>query len=644
MFESVRRHRKWLMPVLSVAVFLPFVFSGIYGFTRFINDDNTVAKIDGESITQQELEIAHRERVERMLQMLGPNADSRMFDAPQARASTLDTMLSEKAIQHEAARLHIAISDLRLKELIGAVPQFQQNGKFDYDTYLRLLQARGFSEASFEARVRADLGRQTLDAGVTAGSMTPRTVLERLLALENERRQVRRLQFRLEDYISRTKVSEDAIKSEYESNKDLYRTAESVKAEFLVLRLDDLAARTPVSEALLHEYYEKNKSRWANPEQRRASHILITAGKDGSAPDKAAARKLAEELLQQVRAKPGDFARLAREKSKDPGSAAAGGDLGWFGRAMMTKPFEDAAFALKQGQISDVVQSDFGYHIILVTGVKAAQAKPFEEVRPVIEAEMRKQAAQKSYADLADQFTNFVYEQSDGLAGAAEKFKLPLKTVDDLTRQGLPQQPESAAIFTPAVLDAVFSADALERHHNTKAIDIGNNSLVSVHVVQYRPATVRALDQVHAAIKTKLEQSAAVQLARQAGEARLAQLRQAPDDKGFEAARELGRRDTDFLPAVAIKTVMTVPADHLPTYLGLEQPDGAYAIIHVLGATSVSSSPDAPRADLEKALTQRTASAEESEYVQALRERFDARVIRTDLRAGGKGGNSPTKP
>lgn len=644
MFESVRRHRKWLMPVLAVVVFLPFVFSGIYGFTRFMSDDNTVAKINGETITQQELEIAHRERVERLMQMLGPNADSRVFDAPQARASTLDGMLSEKAVEHEAAHLRISISDARLKELIAAVPQFQQNGKFDYDTYLRLLQSRGFSEASFEARVRRDLGRQTLDGGITAGAMAPRTVIEHLVALENERRQVRRLQFRPQDFLGRTKISADAIKSEYESNKDLYRTPESVKAEYVVLRLDDLAARTPVSEAALREYYEKNKSRWSTAEQRRASHILITFGKDGSAPDKAGARKMAEQLLQQVRGKPGDFARLAREKSKDPGSAPAGGDLGWFGRAMMTKPFEDAVFALKQGQISDVVESEFGYHIIMVTGLKPAQAKPFEEVRPIIEAEMRKQAAQKSYAELAEQFTNFVYEQSDGLAAAAEKFKLPLRTIDDLTRQGVPQQSEKAAVFTPTVLDAVFSADALERHHNTKAIDIGNNSLVSVHVVQYRPATVRALDEVRGAITTKLEQAAAVQLARQAGEARLAQLRQSADDKGFEPARELGRRDADFLPPAAINTAMTVPVDRLPTYVGLEQPDGAYAIIHVIGVSSANSGGDAARFGIEKTLTERTAAAEESEYVQALRERFDARVIRTDLRVAGKAGSSSPKP
>jgi len=643
MFESIRRHRNWLMPVLSVVVFLPFVFSGIYGFTRFVGDENTVAKIDGENISQQELEIAQRERVERMVQMLGPNVDTRLFDTPQARAATLDSLLSEKAIDHEAARLRLSISNARLQELIGSVPQFQQNGKFDYETYLRLLAARGFSESSFEARVRTDVGRQTLDAGVTAGAMLPQTVLARLQALDSERRQIRRLQFRPEEFLGKTSISEDAIRSDYEANKDLYRTPEHAKVEYLVLRLDELAARTPVSETALRDYYEQNKSRWAGAEQRRASHILITAGKDGSAPDKVAARAMAEDLLRQVRAKPADFARLAREKSKDPGSAEKGGDLGWFGRSMMTKPFEDAAFALKEGQISDVVESDFGFYIILVTGVKDTQAKPFEEVRPTIESQLRKQAAQKTYADLAEQFTNFVYEQSDALTAAAEKFKLPVQTIDNLTRQGVPGQPDKAAIFTATVLDAVFSPDALEKHHNTKAIDIGNNALVSVHVAQYTPAAVRPFDEVHAAIKAKLERAAAAQLARQAGEARLGQLRQAADDKGFEPVRDLGRRDTQFLPTAAINAIMTVPAQGLPSYLGVDQPDGAYAIVHVLSVSSASAGGDAARVAEEKALSERIANAEQSEYVQALRERFDARVTRADLSAAGKGGG-PAKP
>jgi len=632
MFDTIRNHRNWLMPLLMVGVVLPFILSGVYGFSQFLRDDNSVARIDGENISQQDLEIAQRERIERMVQMLGPNVDTRMFDTPQMRAATLDGMLTDKAVEHEIKELHLSVSDAHLKELIGGIPQFQVNGKFDYETYLRLLAARGFTEASFEARVRADVGRQILEGGVTSGAFVPRTVLAQLRALDSERRQVRRLLFKPEDFLVKTAIDEAAIKADYDANKDLYRTPEHAKAEYVVLRVADLAARASVTEAAMRDYYEQNKARWAGVEERRASHILITAGKDGSAPDKAAARKLADDLLRQVRAKPADFARLAKEKSKDPGSADKGGDLGWFGRGMMTKPFEDAAFALKSGQISDVVETDFGFHIIEVTGTKGTETKPFDEVRPTIEAEMRKQAAQKTYADLADKFTNFVFEQSDGLAAAATKFDLPLQTVDNLTRQGLPQQPDKAATFTPAVLDAVFSPDSLEKHHNTKAIDIGSSSLVSVHVTGYTPSVVRPLDEVRPAILAKLQHQAAVKLAHDAGEARLAQLRKDADDSGFEAVHDLGRRDTTYLPPAAVTAVMALAADHLPGYTGFDQPDGAYGIVHVLGVTHVEPT-EAERAALDKNWGERIVNADQTSFVQSLRDRFGARVLRADLSA-----------
>lgn len=635
MFDTIRNHRNWLMPVLSLLVFLPFVLGGVYGFSQFLREDNSVAKVDGEQISQQDLETAQRERIERMVQMLGPNVDTRMFDTPQVRAATLDTLISDKAIEHEVKRLNLTVSDARLKELIGGIPQFQVNGKFDYETYLRLLAGRGFTEASFEARVRGDVGRQLLDSGVTAGAFVPKAVTAQLQALDSERRQVRRLAFRPDDFLAKTNVDEAAIKADYDANKDLYRTPEHAAVEYVVLRVADLAARATVTDAAMREYYDKNTARWAGVEQRRASHILITAGKDGSAPDKAGARKIAEDLLRQVRARPADFARLAREKSKDPGSADKGGDLGWFGRAAMVKPFEDAAFALKEGQISDVVESDFGFHIIQVTGVKGAGTKPFDEVRPTIEAEMRKQAAQKSYAEMADQFTNFVFEQSDGLAAAATKFGLPLQTLDNLTRQGVPQQPDKAALFTPAVLEAVFAPDAVEKHHNTKAIDIGNSSLISVHVKQYTPSAVRPLDEIRPAIQAKLQHLAAAKLAREAGEARLAQLRKEADDSGFEAVHDLSRRDTAYLPAKAITVVMGEPAGKLPSYVGVDQADGSYAIVHVLGVTHADVS-DADRAALEKSVAERIANAEQQAYVQAVRERLDARVTRADLSAPAK--------
>lgn len=640
MFDTVRNHRAWLMPLLTVVVFVPFVLAGgvMTGFIDlFRKDDNTVAKIDGESITQQELEAAQRERIDRLVQMLGPNVDTKMFDTPQVRAATLDTILSDKAVEHEVSHLHLAVTNDRMKEIIGGIAQFQVNGKFDYETYLRLLASRGFTEASFEERVRADLGRQTFDGAVGGGTLLPRTVVDQLRALDTERRQVRRLQIKPDDFLAKASVGDAAIKSDYDANKDLYRTAEHAKAEYLVLRLADLAARETITEAAMREVYDGSKARWAGTEQRRASHILITAGKDGSAPDKAAARKMAEDVLHEVRAHPADFARIAKQKSKDPGSAGQGGDLGWFGRGMMTKPFEDAAFALKDGQTSDVVESDFGFHIIQITGVKGAGTKPFEEVRATIEAEMRKQAAQKRYAEIADQFSNFVFEQADGLSAAAAKFQLPLQTVEGLTRQGLPQQPDKAAIFTPAVLDAVFSPDALERHHNTKAIDVGSNTLVSVRVTEYVPSAVRPLEEMRAAILAKLQHREAVNLAHEAGEARLGQLRKQADDSGFEPVRDVGRRDGAGLAPATVTALMAVPADKLPSYLGADQPDGSFAILHVVGVSHVDAGTEAERAAQEKSWLDRIASGEQASYVQALRERYDARITRADLSSAAKG-------
>lgn len=635
MFESIRSQRRWLMPLLSALVFLPFIFSGVYGFTRYVSEDNAVAKIDGESISPQELDDAQRQRIEQMRKQFGNNFDARIFETPQIRALTLDSLLNQKALEHAVTRLRLEPSDARVRALIAANPTFQVDGRFDYETYSRLLSTAGISQEAFESRVRFEAGQQALEEGLGGGALVPRTVAERLRALENERRQARRLVFPPEEYLARAQISDESVKADYEANRDAYRLPEHAKVQYLVLSVEELAARAPVSEAAVRQYYEANMARWTGAEQRRASHILVTYGKDGSAKDKPAARALAERLLRELRAKPSDFARVAREQSMDKFSRAQGGDLGWFGRGMMTKPFEDAAFALKPGQISDVVESDFGFHIIELTGLKAAQPRPFEDVRATIEHELRMQAAQRTFAETAEQFSNYVYEQADSLAGAAQKFGLPLQTVDGLTRLGLPREDKQAWVFTPAVLDALFAPDATERHHNTKAIEVGNNALVSAHVVDYVPSTVQPFEEARAAVRAKLARAEAARLARAAGEARLAQLRRQPDDAGFEPVHETSRADTQYLPRAGLVAVMGVPAHELPEYVGIDRPDGAYVIVHVLGATSV---PGEGNTAAEEATWRRdVADADRHAYVQAMRERFDARITNRELAAAAKG-------
>lgn len=646
MFDSIRSHRRWLMFFLLLLVFPSFIVTGIYGYNQFVSGENAVAKVGGQAISQQELDAAHREQMDRLRGMFGDQFDARAFDTPQARAATLENLLTERALQREAAKEHVQISEELLRTIIAAEPAFHNNkdGSFDYDRYKQLLAAQGLTERGFEQRVREDLARQTLLRGVAASAIVPATVAEQLRHLAEEQRQVRELRFAPQEYLAKVSIDDGQIKSFYEANQRDFQTPESIKAEYLLLTLDDVAAQTAaVSEADARAYYDQNQGRYGQDEQRRASHILLTAGEGGSAKDKAGARKKAEELLAQLRGNPGEFDKLAREHSKDPGSAAQGGDLGWFGRGMMVKPFEDAAFGLKEGQISDVVESDFGFHLIRLTGVKPAQVKPFDEVRREIEADLKRQAASKRFGEMAEQFSNGVYEQPDDLKSTADRLKLAVHAVTALTRAGLPAQPGAPQIFTPRVIEALFTADSLAGKRNIEAVEVAPNTLVSARVVEHRPAAVRPLAEVQAAIKAQLAQREAARLAREAGEQKLAALQKAVADAGFGPPRSLSRVRPEGLPQAAVNAVMRVPADKLPAFVGAELDGGSYGVFQVLSARMPEQEDPAQRQAQARALAQTFGAADDAAYAAALRSKHRAQIVRGDHPAEPSAADTPAK-
>ena len=637
MFDSIRSHRRWLMIFLLLLVFPSFVVTGIYGYNQFVARENAIAKVGGQPVTQAELDMAHREQLDRLRSMFGDQFDARMFDTPQARAATLENVLSERALQLEARAEHVLVSEERLREVIAGEQAFQQDGKFNYDRYRQLLAAQGLSELGFEQRVQADLARQTLLQAVAASAVVPRAVSEQVRRLAEEQREVRELRFEPKDFRSGLVISDDQVRAFYEANQKDFQTPESVKAEYVILTLDDVAGQLPaIGEAEARAYYEQNKARFGQDEQRRASHILLTAGEGGTAKDKAGAKKKADELLARVRANPGEFDKLARENSKDPGSAASGGDLGWFGRSMMVKPFEDAVFGLQEGQISDVVETDFGFHLIRLTGVRPAQTKSFEEVRAQIEADLRREAAGRRFAEVAEQFSNSVYEQPDSLKPVAEKLKLTVQTVDSLTRAGVPARPNAPQIFTPRVIEALFSADSLSSKRNTEAIEVASSTLVSARVIEHRPAAVRPLPEVAAQIKLQVEQREAARLAREAGEKRLADLNRVASDAGFGPARTISRTRPEGLPATALNAVMRAPTGKLPAFVGAELDGGSYGVFQVLSAR-VPEKTDPTQAQAQaRALAQAYGAADDVAYVAAVRSKHKAQVVHADLKAAAK--------
>ena len=636
MFDSIRSHRRWLMFFLTLLVFPSFVVTGIYGYNRFMSDEQAIARIGGDAITPQQFEAAHRERLQQIRQTLGENFDPAVFDTPAAREASLGALLGEQALRKEVAASHLAVSENRLRQVIGSVAAFQEDGKFSLERYRTLLAAQGMNEAVFEQRVRDDLTRQILLEGVARSAMVPTALTERLAALVEETRTIRERRFRPEDFVAQVNVGDEAIKAYYEANRAQYETKENVDVQVLALTLDDVAGQVSVPAAELQSYYEQNKASFAEPEQRRASHILLTVGEGGSAKDKEGARKLAQDLLARARARPDDFAKLAQEYSKDPGSAASGGDLGLFGRNMMVKPFEDAAFRLKPGEISDIVETEFGLHIIRVTEVKGGAVEPFENVKSRIEATYRQQQAQKKFAEAAEQFTNMVYEQSDSLQPAAEKLGLKIQTVPNVTRDGLPREAPGAALLTPTVVQALFADDALNKKRNIAAVEVGASTLVSARIAEHRPARLRPLEEVSGSIRGHLVREQASRLALEAAGSAAEALRRSPSDAGFSPARPVSRGRAEGLSADAVKQVMRVPAEKLPAYVVAELGGGAQAVFWVLD----SKRPDKPDAQvatqLRRGVEQQVAAADDQAYVAELKRKYKAEVINAPRVAGGK--------
>jgi len=257
MFDSIRSHRRWLMLFLMLLVFPSFVFFGVQGYNRFMQGDQAIARVGGQSITPQEFDAAQRQRLDRMRDMLGPNFDAKLFDTPQARASVLDSLIGEKALAQETAKANVSVSVDRMRSVINAIPDFQQDGKFSYERYKTLLAAQGQDEHLFEQRVRTNLVQQTLLRALADSSFVPRTLSESVQRLAEEEREFRELRFRAEDFVAQVKVSDAAINDYYTAHRAEFETPESVRAEYVVLTLDSVAAQISVPEADLRGYYDQ---------------------------------------------------------------------------------------------------------------------------------------------------------------------------------------------------------------------------------------------------------------------------------------------------------------------------------------------------------------------------------------------------
>jgi peptidyl-prolyl cis-trans isomerase D len=391
MFDFVRKHTKIMQLILFLLIFPSFVLVGINGYNSMKEKGEAVAKVGGREILQGEWDAAHKQEVDRLRQQM-PTLDSKLLESPAARYATLERLVRDRVLAAAADDMHLHISDQRLRQLLAADKSldafYDANGKLDAQ---RFMSATGQTPEQFRAGLVAELSSRQVMAGVGGTSFA--TPAQAALAVNAyfEKREVQVARFATADYAARVNPTDAELEAFYKANAAMFQAPEQASIEYLVLDLDTVKKSVVVNEQDLKAYYEQNASRMGAQEERRASHILIAAPKGAPAAERDKAKAKAEELLAAVKKAPDSFADVAKKNSQDPGSAANGGDLDFFTRGAMTKAFEDAAFALKKGEISPVVETEFGYHIIKVTDIKAPKQKTFEEMKPELEAEVKKQ-------------------------------------------------------------------------------------------------------------------------------------------------------------------------------------------------------------------------------------------------------------
>ena len=599
MFEFVRNNKVFIRVVLGV-IALTFVGVGVSGY-RGTFDGPWIAKVGSSKLYERDLD-----------RVLGERASD-----PSIRQAALENLVRQELLLLDAFDNGVTVTQEQLRKVIAAIPVFQSSGKFNPERYREFLKNRYASPELFEAEVKRDMLLQAQLTGIADAEFVSGTVLTRLATLLGEKREVHSLVIKAKDFSSKVKLDATLVDSFYSANLKRFRIPERVRLDYVLLAQEDLIKTIQPSEDDLKKYYEQHKADFNN-EQRRASHILLKVSKDAQPDQDRSIKAEAEALLRDVRANPGSFHRLAKARSQDPGSAPHGGDLGFFRRGMMVKPFEDVVFRLKPGQISQVIKTDFGYHIIKLDAVKEQN---FVELKAEIAEKIKNQQARNLFRIKAEKLADLSYQQGDSLNALQAQLNLQPRRSGWLSRGKSIQHP---LLNHPKVVAAAFSDDLLKKRYNSEPLDVGDRRLLVVRVAEHEPERQQTLGEVRHLIKEDLVLKEAEKLAEKKGQALLAQLKvEKARVKDLEQCRVVLRHDsTEDFPAADLRAIFAVHASQLPAVFGAKRRNGDYAIYRIDTVSQAPTVSDADRTQLSAILCEMNANAILSTYLDTLHQKY----------------------
>jgi peptidyl-prolyl cis-trans isomerase D len=636
MFEFVQKHKRWMQGALLVIIVPSFALFGIDVYFRNSGTGGAVAKVGNASISELEYSQALRQAQERMREMMRNNPDPAVLNSPQFKESVLNELVDRKVALNQARKSGMAVSAPDLQKMITQFEVFRdESGKFSVERYRQLLKNQGMSEKAFEEDLKNGVMLGQAQNVYAGSSFVPDSVVERLMRIREQEREVSQIVFNPADYLKQVKVSASDVEKYYADHKDEFVIPERAKIEFVLLSMDAAERSVQFSDDELKKIYDESKeARFMTPEERHASHILIAAPATASAEEKARAKAKAEDLFKQVKAAPAKFAELARKNSEDPGSAEKGGDLGSFGRGLMVKPFDDALFSMKPGDIAGPVETQYGYHIIRLDGIKGGQVTPFEKVKPQLADEARKAKAGKAFSEAAEKFNDMVYEQFDSLQPVAEALKLTVQKSDWVSRTGGNMNP---LLNNEKLLAALFSDEVVKNKHNTSAIEVQPNTLLAARVVEHQPAAPLPIAEVRQDLQRHLESEAAMKQAEADGRAALDSLLKGQEPKSklaWSPPQNVSLQKRQGLHAEGAKAVFGADTAKLPAYAGVSAPQGKFVVYRISKVKDVEQLDPAQKKALAKQLAQTAGQEQYQAYIASLREQANVKIDKKKLEPG----------
>ncbi len=575
MLEKFRSYAQTKAAKIILALILvPFALFGIDSYLNQAGNNLSIAKVNGYKIALPEYNRAI-ENVRNRIMSEGKKVDPAMFDSFEFKESVIDGLITKQLLNNDIKKSRFRITDQQLSQYIIGMPEFQKDGKFSQEIYDKVLQNNQLTPKKFEESIRNDLLIQQVRDGLQKLTFIPPNNLAETLKATSQQREISIAEFKTKEYMTKANIAEKDMQAFYDQNKSKFLAPEQVKAEFVVFSLANILPTINVTEDEIKSFYKANADKYQNQQQREASHILIAASKNAPPAEKAKAKAKAEDVLNQIRKNPKQFAELATKYSQDPESAKKGGDLGSFGRGMMVKPFDDAVFSMKVNEISNVVESDFGYHIIKLTKI-IGEGGGFDAMRPQIKAELIYQKGQEKFAALAEEFSNKVYEQSSSLDAVSKRFNLPIQKTDWISRN------DSDKFFkNEALMSALYAKESIKDHRNTEAIEVTPNNLISARVVDYKAQSTKPFADVRKNIEDYLKFESAKKMVASEGEVALKSLTNASHKIDWQPATLVDRKNTKGLSDAVVNHAYKMPTDKLPSYSGFIDGNNGYVIVKV---------------------------------------------------------------